>query len=52
MTKAYLKRQNNTMRNDQPFRFSLLDSTGSATSYAANQVFTITENSSYRKQCL
>ena len=34
------------MGSDQPCRFSLLDSTGSATSYTA------TKNSSYKKQSL
>ena len=38
------------MGSDQPFSFSLLNSTGSATSYATNQVFTT--NSSYKKQSL
>ena len=51
MSKAYSKPQNDIMGNDQPFRSSLLNSTGSATSYATNQVFT-TANSSYKKQLL
>ena len=41
---------NNTVGSDQPFRFSLLDSTGSTTSYTANQVFTTTANSIFKKQ--
>ena len=44
--------QNDTMGSDQPFRFSLLNSTGSATSYATNQVFTTAANSSYEKKPL
>ena len=52
MPKAYFKPQNNAMGSDQPCRFSLLNSTGSASSYAANQVFTTTANSSYKKQSL
>ena len=36
----------------QPFRFSLLNSTGSATSYSTNQVFTTTANSNHKKQSL
>ena len=40
MPKAYFKPQNDTMGSDQPFRFSLLNSTGIATSYPTNQVFT------------
>ena len=47
MSKAYFKPQNNIMGSDQPFRFSLLNRTGSAISYATNQVFTETANSSY-----
>ena len=50
MSKAYFKPQNDIMESDQPFRFSLLNSTGSATSYATNQVFTATANSSYKKR--
>ena len=49
MRKVYFKPQNNTMGSDQSFRFSLLNSTGSATSYGTNQVFTTTANSSYKK---
>ena len=41
---------NNTVGSDQPCRFSLLDSTGSTTSYTANQVFTTTANSIFKKQ--
>ena len=52
MSKAYFKLQCNIMGSDKSCRFSLLDSTGSATSYAANQVFTTTANSSYKKQSL
>ena len=52
MRKVYFKPQNNTMGSDQSFRFSLLNSTGSATSYGTNQVFTTTANSSYKKQSL
>ena len=52
MPKAYCKPQNDSMGSDQPCRFSLLDSTGSATSYAANQVFTTTAYSSNKKQSL
>ena len=52
MPKAYFKPQNDTMGSDQPFRSSLLNSTGSATSYATNQVFTTTANSSYKKKSL
>ena len=52
MSKAYFKPQNHTMGSDQPFRLSLLNSTGSATNYATNQVFTTTANSSYKKQIL
>ena len=52
MPKAYFKPQNDTMGSDQPFRFSLLNSTGSATSYATNQVFTTTANSSYKEKSL
>ena len=51
MSKAYFKPQNDIMGNNHPFRFSLLNSTGSATSYATNQVFT-TANSIYKKQLL
>ena len=36
MSKAYFKPQNSIIGSDQPFRFSLLSSTGSATSYATN----------------
>ena len=36
----------------QPFRFSLLNSTGSATSYSTNQVFTTTANNNHKKQSL
>ena len=52
MPKAYFKPQNSTMRSNQPCRFSLFDCTGRATGYAANQVFTTTANSSYKKQSL
>ena len=52
MPKAYFKLQNNTVGSDQPFRFSLLNSTGSATSYATNQVFTTAANGSYKKKSL
>ena len=52
MPKAYFKPQNDTMGSDQPFRFSLLNSTGIATSYPTNQVFTTTANSSYKKTSL
>ena len=52
MLKAYFKSQNDIIGSDQPFRFCLLNSTGSATSYATNQVFTSTANSSYKKQSL
>ena len=41
--------RNDTMGSDQPFRFFLLNSTGIATSYPTNQVFTTTANSSYKK---
>ena len=44
MSKAYFKTLNDIMGSNQPFRFSLLNSTGSATSYATNQVFTTTAN--------
>ena len=37
------------MGSDQNFSFSLVISTGSATSYPTNQVFTTTTNSSYKK---
>ena len=47
MLKAYFKPQNGIMASD-----SLLNSTGSVTSYATNQVFTTTANSSYKKQLL
>ena len=50
MSKAYFKPQNHIMGSDQTFRFSLFNSTGSATSYATNQVFTTTANSSCKKQ--
>ena len=40
------------MENDQSFRFFFLNSTGSAISYAKNQIFTIAANSSYKKQSL
>ena len=50
--KAYFKSQSNTMGSDQSFKFSLLSSTGSATSYATKQVFTTTANGSYKKQSL
>ena len=49
MPKAYFKPQNDTMGSERPFRFSLLNSTDSATSYATNQVFTTAANSSYKK---
>ena len=52
MSKAYFKPQNSIIGSDQPFRFSLLSSTGSATSYATNRVFTKTVNNSYKKQLL
>ena len=52
MPKAYFKHWNNTTVSDQSFRFSLLNSAGSATSYAPNQVFTTTANKSYKKQSL
>ena len=52
MSKAYFKLQCDIMGSDKSCRFSLLDSTGSATSYAANQVFITTANSSYKKQSL
>ena len=52
MSKAYFKSQNSIIGSDQPFRFSLLSSTGSATSYATNRVFTKTVNNSYKKQLL
>ena len=52
MPKAYFKPQNDTMGSDQPFRFFLLNSTGIATSYPTNQVFTTTANSSYKKTSL
>ena len=52
MPKASSKPQNVTMGSYQPCTFSLLDSKGSATSYATNQVFTTTENSSYKKESL
>ena len=39
MSKAYFKHQSDIMGSDQPFRFFWLKSTGSATSYATNQVF-------------
>ena len=48
MSKAYFKPQNDIRESNQPFRFSFLNSTGSATSYAANQVFTTTANRSYK----
>ena len=38
--------------SDKPCRFSLLNCTGSASSYAAIQVFTTTANSNYKKQSL
>ena len=41
-----------TIGSDQPFRCSLLNNTDSATSYATNEVFTTTTNSSYKKQSL
>ena len=44
MPKSYFKSQNGTMESDQFCRFSLLDSTGSATIYAA------TANSSWKKE--
>ena len=47
MSQAYFKPQNGIMGSD-----SLLNSTGSVTSYATNQVFTTTANSSYKKQLL
>ena len=52
MPKAYFKPQSNTIGNDQSFRFFLLNSTGSAISYATNQFFTTTANSSYKKRSL
>ena len=50
MEKAHYKPQNGTIGSDQPCRFSLLDGTGSANSYATNQFFTTKANSSYQKQ--
>ena len=52
MSKAYFKPQNDIRESNQPFRFSFLNSTGSATSYAANQVFTTTAKRSYKNQFL
>ena len=52
MSKAHFKPQNHIKGSCQPFRFSLLNSTGSATSYSTNQVFTTTANSSYKNQTL
>ena len=52
MSKAYFKTLNDIMGSNQPFRFYLLNSTGSATSYATDQVFTTTANRSYKKQFL
>ena len=59
MLKAYFKPQNNIMGSDQPFRFSLLNSTGSATSCATNrflqqqQIAAIKNNYSYQSaMCL
>ena len=52
MSKAYFKTLNDIMGSNQPFRFYLLNSTGSATSYAKDQVFTTTANRSYKKQFL
>ena len=52
MSKAYFKPQKYILGSYQPFRFSLLNSTNSVTSYATNQVFTTTENSSCQKQVL
>ena len=52
MPKAYFKSQNNSMEIVQLCRFSLLNSTWSAASYAANLVFTTTANSSNKKQYL
>ena len=52
MSKAHFKPQNHITGSYQPFRFSLLNSTGSATSYSTNQVFTTTANSSYKNQTL
>ena len=50
MSKAYFKPQSDIMGSDQPFRFFWLKSTDSATSYATNQVFITTANSSCKKQ--
>ena len=40
------------MRSDQTCRFSLLNSTGNATSYASNKFFRTTANNNYKKQSL
>ena len=54
MLKAYFKSQNDIMGSDQPFRFCLLNSTGSATSYAKirflhqQQIAVIRNNPSYQ----
>ena len=52
MSKANFKPQNDIMGSGQPFRFPLLNSTASATSYATNQLFVTTSNRSYKKQIL
>ena len=52
MPKAYFKPQNNITGINWPYGFFLIDSRRSATSYAANKVFTIAANSSYKKQAL
>ena len=49
MSKAYFKAQNYTMGSEQRCRFSLLDITDSATSYATNQVLIATATSSDKK---
>ena len=51
MPKAYFKLKKEIMGGDQTCQFPLLNSTGSATSYATN-VFITTANSSYNKQSL
>ena len=51
MPKGYFKLPSNT-GSGQLCRFSLRDSTGSATGYIASQVFTTTANSSYKKKSL
>ena len=52
MPKAYFKPLSDTLASDQSCRFSLFDTISSTTSYAANQVFMKTANSSYKKQSL